>query len=152
MELEPEKKMKICLIYAILLSTLPAWADGKLVFSCDFKNGFLPQVCIQPCDIFPKGVRIVDTEEGKALRFGKGKDGSISCLTYRLKSSVNPEKLPEDELPFPMRFGRLEFRFRPVDWSLGDPPFNMMLKLEGPLRTNLHLTYTRPHSTGIASL
>ena len=85
---------------------------------------------------------------GKALRFGKGKDGSISCLTYRLKSSVNPEKLPEDELPFPMRFGRLEFRFRPVDWSLGDPPFNMMLKLEGPLRTNLHLTYTRPHSDG----
>lgn len=152
MELEPEKKMKICLIYAILLSALPAWADGRLVFSCDFTNGFLPQVCIQPCDIFPKGVRIVDTEVGKALRFGKGKDGSISCLTYRLKSSVNPEKLPEDELPFPMRFGRLEFRFRPVDWSLGDPPFNMMLKLEGPLRTNLHLTYTRPHSTGTASL
>lgn len=86
MELEPEKKMKICLIYAILLSALPAWADGRLVFSCDFTNGFLPQVSIQPCDIFPKGVRIVDTEEGKALRFGKGKDGSnkLSDVSFEI--------------------------------------------------------------------
>ena len=139
-------------LFPLLLLGFTLSAKENMVFSCDFSNGFQPQVCRQPCDILPRGVRIVDTENGKALRFGKNADGTISYLTYRLKKSVNPEKLPEDELPFPMRFGRLEFRFRPVDWHLGDPPFNMLLKLEGPLRTTLHMIYTRPHATGIASL
>jgi len=126
--------------------------EDKLVFSCDFSDKFRPQTCVQPCDIFPKDAKIVDVPGGKALRVGKDKDGRLSRVTWQIKKTVPTATLPDPERPFPMRFGRLEFQFRPVDWRLGDPPFNMMLIMRGPRQTRLHITYTRPGGTGLPSI
>ena len=140
-------------IIAIIFGLLAVVCQGtdKLVFACNFSNGFTPQVCVRPYKIYNKNTQIINIPEGKALRFGKQSDGSLTRLTYCIKNSAKLAKLKNWELPFPMRFGRMEFRFRPVDWELGEPPFNMLLAITGPLKTNLHITYTRP-STGIPSI
>ncbi len=139
------------LVFAVLFSMTSPAAD-KLVFACDFSNGFQPQTCVQPCEILSREALVVDAPGGKALRFGKKADGSLSRLVYRMRNMGTPGEGGEAQRPFPMRFGRLEFKFRPVDWKLGDPPFNMLLTMSGPLKTNLHITYTRPGSTGLASI
>lgn len=144
--------MKKWMLAGLALLSFAAAANEKLVFACDFSNGFKPQTSIQPLDIFAKDAKVVDSDGGKALLFGKAPDGSISYLTFRLKNTVDAAKTAEDALPFPLRFGRMEFKFRAVDWKPGDPPFNMFVKMEGPLRSNLHVLYTRPSSTGIASV
>lgn len=144
--------MKKWMLAGLTLLGFAAGANEKLVFSCDFSSGFKPQTSVQPCDVLVKDVQVVDSDRGKALRFGKTPDGKVSCLTFRLKDTVSAAKTAEDALPFPLRFGRMEFQFRAVDWKPGDPPFNMFVKMEGPRRSNLHVLYTRPSSTGIASV
>lgn len=138
---------------AAMLFTAECVGADKLVFSCDFSNQFQAQTCAQPCHIYPKDVKIVDVPGGKAIRFGKtNNDIGMSRISYKVKDAAGLARKRESEQPFPMRYGRLEFKFRPVDWKLGEPPFNMMLMLKGPRQTNLHITYTRPSSTGLPSI
>lgn len=119
---------------------------GKLVFACDFSDGFTPQVTAAPVKVYSKFAKIVETSSGKAAQFGKFPDGQIAYVSYR---PDNPDAL---ETPFPLRYGRIEFRFRAVDWKLGDPPFQMLVNMHGPLGSKIHFVYTRPTSSGIPSL
>ena len=66
--------MKKWMLAGLALLSFAAAANEKLVFACDFSNGFKPQKSVQPLDIFAKDAKVVDSDGGKALLFGKAPD------------------------------------------------------------------------------
>ena len=133
-------------ILAIIISLLSynLLGEDKLVFSCDFSNQYTPQVSIQPCLPSASNIKIVDINGQKALRVGKKIGSRAGRLSYYFPKKVKINTLPNNQHPFPMRYGKLTFRFRPVDWKLKDPGYNMLLRMEGPLGTLLHVIYICP--------
>ncbi|MBU0769754.1 MAG: carbohydrate-binding family 9-like protein [Proteobacteria bacterium] len=129
----------------------PAKAQGNIVFACDFTNSFSPQICVQACDVMNRGACIVDAPNGKAVRTGKrGEEKNL--LIYQVKKNGGP--LPNDEVGkiFPVRAGRLEFSFKPVDWEIGDPNVRvLMIIADSPLSSDhqsvLSVRYIRVQTT-----
>ena len=137
--------MKYSLL-AIIISLLSFNVLGKekLVFSCDFSNKYTPQVSVQSCLQSASNVKIVDVNNKKVLRVGKKIGSKAGRLSYFFPKKVKLASLPNHMHPFPMRYGKLNFRFRPVDWKLKDPGYNMLLRMEGPRGTLLHVVYICP--------
>ena len=135
------------LSFAVLVSVFFAasvLANENLVFSCDFSDGYKPQVAVQPCLQDASDVQIIDVGDGKALRIGKKTGDKAGRLIFPLTEQVKPQSLANNLQPFPLRFGKLHFQFRPVGWTLKDVGFNMFLRMEGPLGTLLHVVYICP--------
>ncbi len=124
--------------------TASVFAKENLVFSCDFSDGYKPQVAVQPCLQDASDVQIIDVADGKALRIGKKTGDKAGRLIFPLTGQVKPQSLANNLQPFPLRFGKLQFQFRPVGWALKDVGFNMFLRMEGPLGTLLHVVYICP--------
>ncbi|MBR2439675.1 MAG: hypothetical protein IKB25_05730 [Lentisphaeria bacterium] len=138
--------MRLLTVGAILTSLFVSGltAADKLVFSCDFSNGYKPQESVQPLRIDPARVQIVDIPGGKALRIGKKEGKRAGRVNYLLTKTVNAKTLVNNMHPYPLRFGKLQFRFRPVGWTLKDSGYNMLLRMEGPKGNLLHVIYLRP--------
>ena len=122
-------------------------ADEAKVFQCDFSSGVSPQVSAAPVTAYNAGAVITAADRGKAIRVGKKADGTLPRLVFRLKKRAAAGKTP-----FPLTAGRLTFRFRPVDWKIGSPAFNMLLSLNGSGKGRLHVIYLVPKVTGKPSL
>ena len=121
------------LTFAILVFfslTASVFAKENLVFSCDFSDGYKPQVAVQPCLQDASDVQIIDVADGKALRIGKKTGDKAGRLIFPLTGQVKPQSLANNLQPFPLRFGKLQFQFRPVGWTLKDVGFNMFLRME----------------------
>ena len=144
--------MKLLSLFSILSVFLFSTLNGaeKLVFSCNFSDAYKPQFSVQPCRLDPNQVQIVDADGKKALRVGKKNGTKAGRLVYPLAAQVKPQTLSNNLHPFPMRFGKLQFRFRPVGWKLKDPGYNMLLRMEGPRGSLLHVIYICPR--GVPSI
>lgn len=139
-------------IFILSFCCLLSAAPERAVFICDFGKGLPPVESAAPCRVEALGAELVDTPAGKALRFGKKADGSLERVVYRLQNPDDAAKLIGAQTPFPLRQGRLHFKFRPVDWVPGGPGFNMFLIMRGPGGARLHVTYLRPTPTGLPSI
>ena len=146
--------MKYSISAVVLFLFLTVSASGsetsQPVFAADFSSGYAPQISIQPCRTDAARVQIVDIPGGKALRVGKKTGTRAGRVVYTLMPKIKAQTLANNHHPFPMRFGSLRFRFRPVGWSLKDSGYNMLLRIEGPRGTLLHVIYLRPN--GVPSI
>ena len=142
------KSLFLSILSFVLFCTLNG--AEKLVFSCNFSDAYKPQVSVQPCRPDPNQVQIIDANGKKALRVGKKNGTKAGRLVYPLAKQVKPQTLANNMHPFPLRFGKLQFRFRPVGWKLKDPGNNMLLRMEGPRGSLLHVIYICPR--GVPSI
>ena len=143
------KKTILSAVLSVCLFSILSGAE-KLVFSCNFTDSYKPQVSVQPCPPDPNHVQIVDTDGQKVLRVGKILSKRAGRLVYPLAKQVKPQTLANAFHPFPLKSGRLQFRFRPVGWKLKDPGYNMLLRMEGPRGSLLHVIYICPR--GVPSI
>jgi len=143
---------KIFPVFILSLCCHLLMAQERAVFIGDFDKGLPPLESAAPCRAYQVGAELVDTPAGKVVRFGKKADGSLGRIVYCLQNPADVAKLTGVQTPFPLRQGRLCFKFRPVDWELGVPGFNMLLIMHGPRGARLHVTYLRPTGTGLPSV
>lgn len=139
---------KVMLLFFPLLNLSVLLAGEQECFKCDFSKGLAPSVSAAPVKAFNAGASIVASDNGKAIRVGKKANGSITRVAFRCQDTSAAEGLT----PFPMKNGRLTFRFRPVDWKIGSNDFNMLILLSGPSKARLHVIYLTPKTTGKPSI
>lgn len=104
----------------------------KLLWECHFENGVPSGNCINN-----KAVIVEDASGRKTLRAGKNEDGR-SSVKYKITQSTQ-------ETPFLMNAGKVEFRFRPVDWKIGDDGVNVLLNIAGKNDGVLCIRYIKVH-------
>ena len=134
-------------LFSLLLTLAALSAAERNAFQCNFSQGLKPQYSASPVQALTNA-SITTTGTGKAIRVGKKTDGSIVRLAYRLQ---NPS-VSEDNTPFPIKCGRLTFRFKPVDWKIGSKDFNMLMFFTGPGKERVHVIYLTPKVTGKPSI
>mgnify|MGYP000719449235 FL=1 len=111
-----------CPVLACVTALSPMGARAEqTTFRLDFSQGISPSVGGDHLHVENRGARLVEGAEGKPNVLRVGRKGNERWVVSYIVPSEKRNELQTGHIPcpFPLRTATVGFRFRPVDWEIG---------------------------------